>query len=137
MEWRIWVPPGWSGLRIPDGWSRGNFPFSNNAHKLSPASWYVCVYICKSDTFYFRLNICCSLQDGSYQGGRERKTFFVLFLGWQVAFSSSDFANPVTSPTTKEFKNLTAHCSTCKHKLKSPDVIEMWLSSLQGMSHAI
>lgn len=81
-------PPSNCGAQetILGGCSPGSFSFSRNAHKLSPAHLCVYVCICKSDAFYFRLNICCSLQDGSNQGSRERKDFFVLFMGWQVAF---------------------------------------------------
>lgn len=86
----IWVPPSGAGLRIPGGCSLDSFSFSRNAHKLRCA----CVYICRFDTFYFRLSMCCSLQGRSNQGGREWKTFFVLLMGWQVAFLSSDFPNP-------------------------------------------
>ena len=91
-----WVPPRRAGLRTPGGGSLNSFSFSKDCMQVE-FCWCgcACVYTCRSDSFYFRLNICCSLRGGSNQGGREWKTWFflVLFMGWQVAFSSSDFPN--------------------------------------------
>ena len=82
--------------------------YSQGTHfKLSLAYLCACACICKFDASYFRLNICCSWQDGSNQGNREGKTFLsvYLFMGWQVAFYPLTFPTQLTAPSPhKELK---------------------------------
>lgn len=135
----MWRARPWSphvtGGRLDDSWWRSahSFSFSGNALLLSPASLCVCVCICRLDTFYYRLNICCSLQDGSCQRSRDRH--FCLVYGMAGGLLILWLSQP--SSPHKELENLTACCSNCKHKLKSEDAIKMWLMSLQGLCHAI
>lgn len=98
----------------------GCFSFSRNTCKWSHVCLWVCVCICKFNTLCKAENLLFSA--GWKQPGKKGKKFFVLFMVWQVAFSFSPFANPTKLPfPVNKLKNLNAHCSTCKQKLKCPD----------------
>lgn len=94
---RPWSPHVTVG-RLDDSWWRSarSFSFSGNALLLSPATLCVCVCICRLDTFYYRLNICCSLQDGSCQRSRERQTFLSCLWDGRWSFNPLTFSTQLS-----------------------------------------